>query len=129
MASENQKLKKKLWTAMSQYIRQRDADWQGMVACCSCGKVKHYKEMDCGHYHPRTDGLAMFFEEKNLAPQCSACNRFRHGNLARYAIYLIGKYGNGILEELEWKSRQRITISNTEYKRLIGVYKDKINSL
>ena len=129
MASENQRLKKKLWALVSEYIRRKDADWQGYVSCVTCGVRKHWKELDAGHYIAKTGGLSIYFEEKNLAPQCTGCNRFRHGNLAQYALYLIGKYGDQILEELDWKRKQTISISNGEYKKLIEVYKEKIKSL
>ena len=129
MGSENQKLKKKFWKVFSEYSRRKNADWQGYATCCSCGVTKKWQELDAGHYHPRTDGLSTFFEDKNVHAQCRGCNSFRHGNLARYAIFLIGKYGQGILEELEWKSRQTISISNEEYKRLIFEYKNKIKEL
>ena len=39
---------KKLDTVFSLYIRQRYADKNGMVKCCTCSTVKHWKEMDCG---------------------------------------------------------------------------------
>lgn len=121
--------KKRLWIVFSLFIRQSYADWQGNVACFTCGIVKHWKEMDAGHYHPRTDGLSLYFEEKNVHPQCTACNRFRHGNLTMYAIALRRKYGESILEELEWKRRQKITITEDEYNEFIMVYKNKIKEL
>ena len=129
MASENQKLKKKLWTFVSEYIRRKDADFNGYVACVTCGVVKKWQDLDCGHYHPRTDGLSTYFLEKNLAPQCRSCNSFRHGNLTRYAIWLRRKYGEQILEELAWKQQQHITISNKEYEELIKEYKNKLKEL
>lgn len=129
MASENQKLKIKLWKVFSEYIRRRDADWKGFVACCSCGTSKHYKEMNAGHYRPRTDGLATFFLETNVHAQCPQCNLYKHGNLAPYAIYLRRRYGDQILEKLEWETQQIINISNQDYKRLIEEYKQKVKKL
>ena len=124
-----QQLKKKLWKIFSEYIRRSHADWQGMVTCVTCGKYMHWKEADAGHYHPRTDGLAMFFEEKNVHPQCNPCNRWRHGNLTKYALYLRKRYGEQILEELEWKQKQGTEIKYLDYLRLIEFYKNKLLEL
>ena len=94
-------LKKQLWTIFSKYIRIRDDG-----VCFSCGKKDDWKNTDAGHYVPKTAGLALYFDEKNVNCQCTACNRFRHGNLSQYALALRQKYGEKILEELEWKRRQ-----------------------
>ena len=126
---EKRILKKKLWKVFSEYIRRRDADWKGMVACCSCGKVDHWKNRDAGHYRPKTEGTCMYFEEKNVHAQCRGCNSFRRGNLANYSLYLIRRYGSGILEELEWKSKQKCDLSQLDYLRLIEEYKEKIQKL
>lgn len=122
-------LKKNLWKTFSEWIRRRDADWQGYASCCTCGKRMKWQELDAGHYNPKTDGLAMYFEEKNVHPQCTGCNRFRHGNLGKYALYLRKRYGDQILEELDWKSRQKTKITELDYERLIKYYKNKLKNL
>ena len=127
--TKKQSLKDKFWKVFSEYIRRRDSDWQGMATCCTCGKVKHWKEMDAGHYNPKTDGLSMYFEEKNVHAQCNPCNRFGHGKLNNYAIFLRRKYGEQILEELDYKKRQFIKITEQDYERFIELYKDKIKNL
>ena len=129
MASTNQKLKIKLWKVFSEYIRRRDADSSGYVSCCSCGCRKHWKLMQAGHYRPRTDGLATFFLEKNVHAQCPQCNKWKRGNLAPYSIYLRQRYGEQILEELDYCTKQRIQIHDNEYEKLIEIYKNKIKEL
>ena len=124
MASENQKLKVKLWKVFSEYIRRRD---QGV--CISCGKKDEWKNTDAGHYIAKTAGLSIYFSELNVNCQCTGCNRFRHGNLAQYALALRQKYGEQILEKLDWQRKQSIKINNIEYKRLIEEYKKKISEL
>lgn len=122
-------LKRKLWKVFSEYVRRKDADWQGFVRCVTCGKSLHWKEMDAGHYNPKTDGLAMYFEEKNVHPQCTYCNRFRHGNIQQYSLYLIRKYGPDVLKELDWKKNQLTSITEVDYIRLIDLYKNKLKEL
>lgn len=124
-----QTLKKDLWKVFSEWIRRKDADFNGYATCVTCGIRKHWKELDAGHYIAKTAGLSVYFEEKNVHPQCTACNRFRHGNLAQYALYLKGKYGDQILEELDWKRKQKAEIKLGEYIKLIEIYKTKLKNL
>lgn len=122
-------LKKKLWGIFSKVIRMRNADENGYVKCISCEKVDHYKNLDCGHYLPKSLGLSIYFEETNVAPQCTHCNRFRHGNQPKYALALIEKYGPEILEELDKKQRNPRQIKSWEYEELIEKYKKELLNL
>jgi hypothetical protein len=121
-----QRLKSNLWIVFSKYIRQRDADDNGMVACISCGKMDFIYTMDSGHYIPKTYGLSIYFEEKNVHPQCTGCNRFRRGNLTAYAIALRKRYGENILEELDALKHQTRKFSRSDYEELIEKYKGLI---
>lgn len=125
-SKSKKKYKERLWSVFSAYIRQKYADEEGNTECFTCGIVRPWQEMDAGHYHPRTAGLATYFEEKNVHPQCTGCNRFRHGNLTAYAIALRKKYGEGILEELDQMRRQTRQIKENEYIELIEAYKEKL---
>lgn len=116
----NAKLKKQLWGVFSEYIRQRDGG-----VCISCGKKNFWRKMDAGHYIPKTAGLSLYFDERNVNCQCTYCNRWMHGNLAPYAIALRKKYGEDILETLDREKRKTRKISDTEYRQLIEYYKQK----
>ena len=113
--------KKFLWRLFSKYTRQRDNG-----VCISCGKVGNWKDMDAGHYIPKTAGLALYFHEKNVNCQCTYCNRWMHGNLSAYAIALQRKYGKDILEELDSERNKISKITIPEYQKLIDHYKDKL---
>lgn len=121
--------KKKLWDIFSKVIRMCDADDNGMVKCISCDKVDHWKTMDCGHYLPKSLGLSIYFEETNCAPQCSGCNRWRHGNQPKYALALIKRYGDDILEELDKKQKNFRQIKSWEYEELIEKYQKELTNL
>lgn len=113
-------LKRKLWKEFSWYIRQRD---EGV--CFTCGRRDDPRNTDAGHYIPKSVGGAnLYFNEKNVHCQCTACNRFRHGNLHQYALRLQEKYGAPILVWLEaW--RQKSTPYNAaELTLLIKHYKN-----
>jgi len=127
MGKKNKKLadyKKSLWTIFSQYIRQRDGG-----RCISCGKIDSWKNMDAGHYIPKTAGLALYFDERNVNCQCTYCNRWMHGNLSKYAIALQNKYGNGILRELDKRRGETIKFNETDYRWLIEKYKEKLSNI
>lgn len=120
--------KHKAWDAFSKFIRQREADENGMAACFTCGSVKHYKEMDCGHYVPKSVSLALRFDERNNNIQCVGCNQFRHGNLTQYALALKRKYGETILEDLDRDRRlgEGFKIYESGYQELYEKYRAKI---
>lgn len=123
------RLKKRLWKIFSEYIRRRDADDNGMVACISCGNLKHYKEGHAGHYHAGSVcGLDLYFSEINVNFQCVGCNLFRHGNLAQYALALQKKHGNHILEELD-SMRGIAKWSREKFEEKISEYKKKLRDL
>lgn len=117
--------KHKAWSVFSRAIRKRDADENGMVACFTCGAVKHFTELDCGHYIPKSISLALRFDERNNHPQCVGCNQFRHGNLTQYALALKRKYGESILEELDRDRRlgEGFRISEAGYQEIYEKYR------
>lgn len=45
------KLKKKLWTLFSEYIR-RLYSHDDICECVTCGVKKHWKELQAGHFIP-----------------------------------------------------------------------------
>lgn len=117
-------LKKVLWKLFSEYIRRRDKG-----VCITCGRRDDWKNMDAGHYIPRSvGGLALYFDEKNVHAQCGGCNRFGHGRLYDYALALKRKYGDTILEELEYKRRKVRPWSKSEYELLIKDYQKKLKN-
>jgi hypothetical protein len=123
--------KAKAWTVFSQYIRQSDAKENGAVSCFSCGTVRHWKELDAGHYVAGSLSLALRFDERNVHPQCTGCNRFRHGNLTQYALRLQEKYGPQILDELERDRRngEGFKIYESGYRELVETYEKKLGEL
>lgn len=118
-------MKHKAWAVFSQYIRQREMDENGMVSCISCGKVDHWKNMDAGHYVPKSVSLVLRFSEIAVQNQCTACNRFRHGNLTQYALALQRKYGPEVLEKLDTirRENQNYRLSEQAYVEIYERYK------
>ena len=123
-------LKKKLWHLVSEYIRRKDANLDGYTECITCGKVAHWKEMDCGHYKKAgSSGLYLYFDERNLGVQCTSCNRFKGGAMDKYAIYLEKKYGNGILQEFDRLHGKPMPQAHFWLETKIQEYKKKLEEI
>lgn len=121
------KLKKEADAIYSKYIRQKYSK-NGLVMCVSCGSWKPIKEMQNGHYVSRSY-LSTRFYNKNCHPQCYACNICRSGNMDEYSLWLIGTYGEGILEELNRKKWEQVKYTKEDYLKMIERYKKKIKIL
>ena len=93
------KLKKRAWVEFSIFIRTRDADDQGMVQCCTCSSVKHWKEMQSGHFIPGRLNNNLF-DERGVHAQCSLCNVVRGGNGPKYYQFMEQAYGREVIDEL-----------------------------
>ena len=90
------KLFHQCWDIMSYCVRFGNADAKGFVKCVTCGKKKHWKQMNAGHCIHRV----LDFDEININPQCRRCNKFLHGNLETYTMYLLLTYGEQALKDL-----------------------------
>ena len=90
------KTKKQLWNLawkkFSIWIRSSEADFQGYVACCCCGRKFQWNsgEIHAGHWiHGRLE-----FDERNIHPQCRGCNyKYNPNSKVDYAIYMAKRYG------------------------------------
>ena len=102
--SDRKKWHKKTWKIVSEIVRRKDADFAGNVACYTCGKSYHWKEMNAGHWkHGVLD-----FDMRNLKVQCTRCNLRLSGRLDVYTLNLIKDYG------IEWVR----TLSNDASKHI-----------
>lgn len=95
-----------VWKLCSEYNRRKDADHTGHTACCSCGKVSHWKELDAGHFIPKARGKSVYFIPTNIHAQCPGCNRFDvERSKIGYTLYMIRRYGLEHVEELQQLAR------------------------
>ena len=101
------RLHAKAWKLMSEYVRKRDNH-----ICVTCGKPG----TQAGHFHHGK--LDFCFE--NVHCQCAGCNKYKHGNLAKYASYIVNTYGVGKLEELELWSNEVIKYTVSDYEAIIN---------
>lgn len=117
---------KKLDAIVSKVVRLGSADFQGMVVCVTCLSVKHWKEIQCGHFQ-RRQHLATRYLLKNLASQCEDCNCFQDGQEEKFAEFIDSFYGKGTADELRKKSQEIIYDFN--YKEEIEKWQQVLNNL
>ena len=115
----------------SEYIRRKASDANGMVACVSCGAVKHWKEMDAGHFVPKSRGAAIRYVEENLHSECPGCNRFNEGHLINYTRYMIDMYGIEKIDELQAEAKKVLSASQKRalIEEAIEYYSQKLKEL
>ena len=98
----------------SLYIRMRDSREFHFKAfrCISCGDVKPFEQMDCGHFVSR-NAMAIRWDEQNCSGECRKCNRLQGDHLLGYRKNLIIKLGTNairgtIADSLDGKKRLEI---------------------
>lgn len=118
-------LKKELDQVFSRWVRVSNADKDGMVACYTCGVVKHYKQMHNGHFISR-QYLAVRFDPRNTRPQCPGCNLYGNGKPVEFARKLELEMP-GVTMEL-YREAQKI-VKNYPYLEQIALYQSKLDEL
>lgn len=115
---------KKTKETFNKFIRLRDADRMGMCFCVTCGVRIHYKEANAGHYVH-----SLHFVEDNQHAQCRRCNLFLSGNLGKYTLFMIDKYGRERVDELHREKMKPHKYGIPALKEIREKYKQKIKEL
>jgi len=97
--------------------------------CVTCGLVRPWRELQAGHFIPRAQGLATYFDLRNIHTQCYRCNINLGGNGAEYYPYMLKKYGQETVDELRRLSRTVKKISKAEYLEMIEDLEQKLRAL
>lgn len=119
---------KKLWKAFSEYIRLRDADQNGFCRCFTCGLVRHWKQMDCGHGIGRQH-WGTRYNEKNNHAQCKKCNGFEGGKREVYKVEMDKRYGAGTWDLMEAMAKKPSKVGQFEIDAMEKHYKELIKEL
>lgn len=127
------KLKKKLWTIFSIYIRLRDADDKGIVKCCTCGTEYNWTDpkgrMQMGHFIPVKLNPALMFDEKNVAGQCSVCNGSLEGSQWFFGHYIIQRWGKEELDRLISMYRIQFRFTTEWLVEKIAYYRKEVDKM
>lgn len=119
---------RKLDTVFSLYIRLRDAMPNGYVRCISCGRIKPFEDVDCGHFFSRTH-MATRFDEDNCNAECRFCNRMSADHIISYQKNLVSKIGQQRYDRLNIKAHTTCHWLDSELEEKIRYYKEKVSQL
>lgn len=110
--------KKKLWTIVSNYIRQRD----GFV-CFTSGVKVEGSNAHCGHGIPSSvGGVTLRYHPLNLHCQSYVENIHHSGNGGEYYRRQISKYGQEKVDRLYSLKNRTRKADTFFYQRLIDLY-------
>jgi len=115
------KLKRDLDKAFSRFIRLRACDGCNRGVCVTCGAIVDYSEANAGHFIPRQH-LAIRYDERNVHLQCVRCNKWMHGNLINYTLYMQNRYGQEVVDELMRLKRTTVKMTRDDYNTLLEKY-------
>lgn len=117
-------LKKKAWDTISRWVRLSYSDENGMVKCVTCPEKSekiHWKKSQGGHF-VNGRGNSILFEEKNIHPQCYACNVILRGNWSEYYAFMKKTYGQREINRLLALKKKIVQFTHDDYQKLIDKY-------
>jgi hypothetical protein len=118
---------KKVDTMFSQFVRLRATDHRGMGECYTCGAVRHWSEVDAGHFMSRAC-MSTRWDEKNVQFQCKRCN-MRSGEQFLFSVHLDQEFGEGTAEALHIASKQTRKFTHAELEQMYYHYKRLVDEL
>lgn len=119
------KLKNETARALQLAVRMESADGNGNCRCVTCGVVKHYKQMQGGHFvGGRTN--AILFDERNVHPQCVQCNHHLGGNQVAYMQFMLAKYGQEVIDAIRRNKNTPTKLSREELIDLRKSYMERV---
>jgi len=110
------------------FIRLRDSGGYGYCTCFTCGKINHWKNMDCGHFVKRKH-QGTRYNEKNCHAQCKTCNWLLQGNDWVFKEKIIEMYGQETHDLLKSSERTNFKRTKLELDLLAKEYKEKAITL
>ena len=118
-------LVRELDMAFSKLVRLKYANSRGYVRCYTCGKLGHWKSMDCGHFHKRGH-IHTRWDLANCRPQCMACNRTLGGNYEIYTRKMKKELTPEQYKTLEIKAHDTSKVSTLELEYLLREIEQKL---
>jgi len=119
-------LKKKLWIVISEYIRRKYADSDGLASCVTCSDRKHWKELQAGHFVPSGSSSYLRYVENNIHPQCYHCNINLWSNPIEYRFFMEREYGKDFVDKMISMRNEPCSLKPYDLKVLTDDYEDKL---
>lgn len=109
-----------------QFIRWLDLPCK----CCTCNVIRTLRQMDAGHFIGRGSGggSGVYLDERNVNAQCRRDNGFEQGAHIAYRQFIIDKYGQEGLDDLEFRHKNHFY----RVQEIIGLelyYKQKFEEM
>ena len=98
-----------------------------MGECYTCGAVRHWLEVDAGHFMSRAC-MSTRWAEQNVQFQCKRCN-MRSGEQYLFSLHIDQEYGEGTAEALLIASKQTRKFTRDELEQMYHHYKRKVDEL
>lgn len=117
-------LKKKAWTLKSLRIRLEGK--RNHFNCFLCHKNTI---QDAGHLVPKSRGLAIYFDDRNLIAICKPCNFGDMMNRSQYREKYVAIFGRQRIEMLEHLSNETKQLSRSNYLDIIAQETLKLETL
>lgn len=121
--------KKRAWKAFSLWVRHRGASGDTNV-CVTCGcryPITGRGAIQAGHFVAgRTNSI--LFDERNCHPQCYICNVVKKGNMVKYYKFMLKKYGQKVIDELDRLATKSVKYSVSDYLEIESKYKKKLEN-
>mgnify|MGYP003461933974 FL=1 len=118
--------------AFSLYFRAKEADEHGIVRCCTCGKYMKWKMPDgsaqTGHWQSRGFNRTRF-NEMNVGIQDRQCNYYLEGAKKIMEAYLIERYGEEPIKQIEVTAPIRKDLNDFELRELAKFYRAEARKL
>jgi len=115
---------------LQKLVRMKAANDEGYCACVTCGVVKHWKELQGGHFIERGKSYSKLLEE-NINPQCEYDNQWgmkKASVVLSYRRYMVEMYGEEFVQELEDKARENAPVKRckADMLEMVQSLKDQI---
>ena len=132
--------KKRACRACAKYIKLGDAIEDlpitndiDLVRCRTCGVWLRTKSRNTQACHFISRGLGgssgVYFDERNIHIGCYQCNCFEQGAPIEYRKYMITKYGQEVIDELELKNKIPLNSRDLAMKATEVFYKANYREL
>ena len=84
----------------------------------TCGWTGEISAMQAGHWIPKAQGSAIYFEETNIHPQCYRCNINLGGNGPEYYTFMLRTYGQEELDRLKALAKMTVKFTVEDYQAI-----------
>jgi hypothetical protein len=115
------------------WIEKKDGTQKEVLACLCCTCNKQYPAFgqgcgQAGHFIPGRRG-AVLFDERGIHFQCYNCNTNLKSNPRKYHAFMLEKYGQDLIDELDMLSEEEVSYTEQDFKRIEQYFKTETEKI